>query len=132
MKKSISILLLGFYVSAQCFLPMGNFAYIEQIPALYADFCQTNDTDDTFEFLEEQFFEFSFVGEEGEDEPAEKETKPVPFHATSAQVFMAFVELVNTEFIHTEETKRHNFIYILKEYWVDASSVYHPPKGNLA
>ncbi len=130
MKKSISILLLTFYVSAQCFLPMGNFAYIEQIPTLYTDFCKTNDKEDVFEFLEEQFFEFTFA-EEDEDEPFEKETKPVPFHATSVQIFMAFVEPVNIEFIHTEETKHHNFIYILKEYWIDASSVYHPPKNKL-
>jgi hypothetical protein len=109
---------------------MGNFAYIEQIPILYADFCEINDTDDVFEFMEEQFCEFTFAGEE--DEPFEKEAKPVPFHSTSMQVFVAFVEPVNTEFIHTEKTKRHNFIYILKEYWVDASSVYHPPKSSLA
>lgn len=110
---------------------MGNFAYIEQIPALYADFCKTNDTNDVFEFLEEQFCEFTFA-EDGEEEPFEKEAKPVPFHSTSVQFFIAFVEPVNTEFIYTEETKRHNFIYILREYWVDASSVYHPPKSNLA
>lgn len=126
MKRTLSIFLLTFYVSAQCFLPMGNFVYIEQIPALYADFCQTNNTDDVFEFVEEQFFELGLP--ESDEDIRDKEPKPVPFQTPSVQFFVAFAEPINVEFIHTEETKKHHSIYILKEYWVDTSSVYHPPK----
>lgn len=130
MKKAISIFLVFFYVCAQFLLPKGNFAYIEQIPALYADFCKANGTNDVLEFLEEQFFEVGF-GENDADEPFESEAKSVPFHAPSAQTFVAFYETENTEFLNAEETTSHHFIYILKEHWVDATSVYHPPKNKL-
>lgn len=131
MNKVVSIFLLFFYISAQCFLPKGNFAYIELIPALYSDFCKTNNTKDVFEFLDEQFFEFPFT-EEDEDEPFEKDSKPVPFQTPSIQTFVAFSEPTNTEFLSIEEKTSNNFIYILKEYWVDGASVYHPPKNKLA
>ena len=131
MKKTISIFLLAFYVFAQVCLPKGNFAYIEQIPVLYTDFCQANDTKDVFEFLEEQFFELG-IDEDEAGEPFEKEAKPVPFHALNIQTFIAFSEPERTQFLNIETTNPHNFIYILKEYWVDASSIYHPPKSKLA
>ena len=131
MNKAISIFLLFFYLCAQFFLPKGNFAYIEQIPALYSDFCKANDTKDIVEFLEEQFFEFGFEDND-EDEPFEKDAKPVPFHAPSVQTFVAFYESVMVEFINTEETTKHNFIYTMKEHWVDSTSIYHPPKNKIA
>jgi hypothetical protein len=130
MKRTTSILLLTFYVCAQCFLPGGNFAYIEQIPDLYADFCKTNDTDDVFEFLEEQFFELGFP--ESDEDIRNKEPRPVPFQTPSAQTFVAFIENENTEFIPFEETKSYHFIYIIKEHQVVTPSVYHPPKNNQA
>jgi hypothetical protein len=111
---------------------MGNFAYIEQIPELYTDFCKANTENDVFEFIEEQFIEFEFAESQAADEPFEKRAKPVPFQTPSMQTFTAFVEPINAEFIHTEETKRHNFTFILKEYWVHASSVFQPPENNLA
>jgi hypothetical protein len=129
-KKTVSIFLLFFYVTAQCFLPKGNFAYIEQIPGLYADFCKANDTKDVFEFLEEQFFELGF-DEGDEDEPYEREAKPVPFQAPSVQTFVAFTETIETEFLPTQEKNAHNFTYVLKEHWVHASAIYHPPKNKL-
>jgi len=116
-----------FYISAQCFLPKGNFAYIEQIPHLYIDFCEANNTKDVFEFLEEQFLEIGF-DENDADEPYEKESKSVPFHTPSAHSFVAFLSEQTTEFSNTETTRTHHFIYILKEHWVHAPSIYHPPK----
>ena len=112
-------------------MPKGNFAYIEQIPALYADFCKANDTKDIVEFFEEQFCELGFAESE-EDEPFEKEAKPVPFQTPSVQTFVAFTENTKTEFIPAEEKDAHNFIYVLKEHWVDAPSIYHPPKNKLS
>ena len=117
-------------MAVQCFLPKGNFAYIEQIPILYTDFCKVNDTKDVFEFLEEQFFELGFT-EGDDDEPFEKEAKPVPFQTPSVQTFVAFTESAKTEFIPNEEKNANNFIYVLKEHWVDATSIYHPPKNKL-
>jgi len=131
LKKAISIFLLFFYVSAQCFLPKGNFAYIEQIPHLYVDFCEANNTKDVFEFLEEQFFEIGFDESEA-DEPFEKESKPVPFHEPCGQTPLAFIQSIETKLItFPEKMNAHNFIYILKEHWVHASSIYHPPKNKL-
>ncbi|MHB8260582.1 MAG: hypothetical protein ACYDCN_02635 [Bacteroidia bacterium] len=130
MKRLVSIFLVFFYILAQVFLPKGNFSYIEQIPVLYADFCKTNGTNDIFEFFEEQFFEFEFA-ENDADEPFEKETKSVPFHAPCVQTFVAFYETKSLEFLNLEETNSHNFIYILKEHWTDAPSIYHPPKNKL-
>ena len=131
MKKVTSIFLLIFYICTQFFLPKGNFAYIEQIPVLYADFCRVNNTKDVFEFLKEQFFELGFDDDET-DEPFEKEAKPVPFHAPSIQTFVAFPGSESAGFIALETINPHSFIYILKEHWVHASSIYHPPKNKLA
>ena len=121
--------MLFFYTGAQFFLPKGNFAYIEQLPAMYAEFCQTNGTHDMLEFIEEQFFEIGFE-EQDSDEPFENEAKPVPFHTPLFQTFVPFVEFSQTEIPYQEEKNTHHFTYVLTEHWVDASSVYHPPKQN--
>ena len=128
MKKIVVILLLSFYCTGSLFLPRGNFAYIEQIPQLYSDFCTANNNTDFFEFLEEQFFEFEIF--EGADEPYEKENKPVPFYALSSQLIMAMPIFQSTEISihHTEKTKA-TFIYTLKDYWVYPTSIFHPPKA---
>ena len=117
---------------AQVFLPQGNFAYIEQIPDLYADFCKTNNTNDVFEFMEEEFFELSYEEFEADEPHEEGAPKPVPFHAPNAQMFVTFSEPEQTEFINTETIHPHNFIYILKEHWVYTPSVYRPPENKLA
>lgn len=131
MKKFFVILSLVFYTLGQVFLPQGNFAYIEQIPRLYTDFCHTNNSADVFDFINEQFLEFGF---EDKNEPVEEdETKSVPFYTPCEQVPLALVISVNTEFMALPEKEtKHNFTYLLKEHWVDASSVYHPPKSKLS
>ena len=132
MKKVASIFLVFFYVCTQCFLPQGNFAYIEQIPRLYADFCQTNGSNDVLNFVQEQFLEFEFDAKNESTPIEENEAKPVPFHAPCAQTPLALVQSVETDIISfPEKENAHNFIYILKEHWVHASSIYHPPKNKL-
>jgi O-phosphoseryl-tRNA(Cys) synthetase len=68
-KKLFVILWLSFYTLGQVFLPQGNFAYIEQIPRLYADFCHTNHSTNVIDFINEQFLEFGF---EDKNEPLEE------------------------------------------------------------
>lgn len=132
MKKLVVILSLTFYTLGQIFLPQGNFAYIEQIPRLYNDFCHTNNSTDVFDFINEQFLEFGFDDEDKNEPIEDNEAKSVPFHSPCEQVPSALVISVNTEFIALPEKQTtHNFTYLLKEHWVDASSVYHPPKNNL-
>lgn len=129
-KKFFVILSLIFYTLGQIFLPQGNFAYIEQIPRLYSDFCHTNNSVDVIDFINEQFLEFGF---DEKNEPIEdNEAKSVPFHSPCEQVPLALVISVSTEFIALPEKQTtHNFRYLLKEHWVHASSVYHPPKNKL-
>ena len=130
MKKYFIILSLTFYILGQVFLPQGNFAYIEQIPRLYSDFCNTNNSSNLFDFINEQFLEFGF---DEKNEPVEdNEAKSVPFHSPCEQVPLALIISINTDFVALPEKQTaHNFTYLLKEHWVDASSVYHPPKNNL-
>lgn len=123
--------LLFFYCAGSFLLPRGDFAYIEQIPQLYHDFCTTNEEDNFFEFIEEQFFEFEF----SEDEPAsgestEKEPRPVPFYALSASSLICLpqFEVTNISVQPLQETK-YAATYILTDYWVYPSSVFHPPKA---
>jgi hypothetical protein len=132
MKKLFIILSLTFYTLGQILLPQGNFAYIEQIPRLYNDFCHTNHTADVFDFINEQFLEFAIDGED-KNAPQEKdEAKSVPFYTPCEQVPLALVITINTEFIAQPQKQTiHNFTYLLKEHWVDATSVYHPPKNKL-
>jgi hypothetical protein len=130
MKKIFVIASLVFYTLGQVILPQGNFAYIEQIPRLYHDFCRTNQTADVFDFIDEQFLEF---GVEDKNEPIEEnETKSVPFYRPCQQVPLVLVIIQNTELnALPEKETAHNFNYVLKEHWVDAPSVYHPPKNKL-
>ncbi|MBS1647968.1 MAG: hypothetical protein JST67_11565 [Bacteroidetes bacterium] len=127
MKKSIAIALLVYYTVGSVFLPRGHFAYIEQIPKLYNDFCNTNHNTDIFEFLEEQFFEVGFL----ETDDAEKEdNKPVPFYAASTHLILAMPIYQVAQFdVHPVEPIKHTFIYTLKDYWVYPTSVFHPPKA---
>ncbi|HKC69159.1 MAG TPA: hypothetical protein VKG26_13065 [Bacteroidia bacterium] len=131
MKKLFVILWLSFYTLGQVFLPQGNFAYIEQIPRLYADFCHTNHSTNVIDFINEQFLEFGF---EDKNEPLEEdEAKSVPFYSPCAQAPIALVNLVGNEFTPLpEKQNNHNSVYLLKDYWVHASPVYHPPKNKLA
>src|SRR6185437_6004034 len=132
MKRVFVILSLTFYTLGQIFLPQGNFAYIEQIPRLYTDFCHTNNSADVLEFINEQFLEFAFDDEDKNEPIDEDETKSVPFHSPCEQVPLALVISSNTEFIALPEKQTtHNFAYLLKEHWVHASPVYHPPKNKL-
>ncbi|HTA62981.1 MAG TPA: hypothetical protein VK835_11015 [Bacteroidia bacterium] len=133
MKKFFVILSLSFYTLGQIFLPQGNFAYIEQIPRLYKDFCHTNQTANVIDFINEQFLEFA-IGNDEQDEPQEEnEAKSVPFYTPCEQVPLALVISASSDFIAlSEKETHHNFTYLLKEHWVHASSIYHPPKNSLA
>jgi hypothetical protein len=131
-KKVFVILSLSFYTLGQVFLPQGNFAYIEQIPRLYKDFCHTNQTTNVIDFINEQFLEFA-VGDEQDEPQEENEAKSVPFHSPCEQVPLALVISAYTNFVALPEKEaHHNFTYLLKEHWVHASSIYHPPKNNWA
>ena len=135
MKNFFVILSLVFYATGQIFLPQGNFAYIEQIPHLYTDFCETNGSNDVCEFIQEQFLEFEFAFDlKNENIPLEEnESKPVPFHTPCGQIPLALVQSIETELItFPEKINTHYFTYILKEHWVHAASIYHPPKNKLA
>ena len=133
MKKIFVIISLTFYTLGQIFLPQGNFAYIEQIPRLYVDFCHTNHSADVIDFIDEQFLEFGFDDEDKDEPVEENDAKSVPFHSPCEQVPLALVISVSTELTALPEKETtHNFVYLLKDHWVHASSVYHPPKNNLA
>ena len=132
MKRFFVILSLTFYTLGQIFLPQGNFAYIEQIPRLYADFCHSNNSADVLDFINEQFLEFAFDDEDKNAPLEDDEAKSVPFYSPCEQVPLALVISSNTEFTALPEKQTtHNFTYLLKEHWVHASSVYHPPKNKL-
>lgn len=135
MKKFFVIAILTFYTLGQVFLPKGNFAYIEQLPNLYADFCKTNPTANIFDFFDEQFLDTAFGAyEDDEKEPYEEnDAKSVPFHTVYQEVPLVVVQSTNTDLKNFPQTKsQHNSIYILKDYWVHTSSIYHPPKTQVA
>ena len=132
MKKVFVILSLTFYTLGQIFLPQGNFAYIEQLPRLYSDFCHTNNSADVLDFIDEQFLDFGFDDKSPNAPLEDDEAKSVPFHSPCEQVPLALVINSNTEFTALPEKQTaHNFTYLLKEHWVHATSVYHPPKNKL-
>lgn len=129
MKKTFVIFLLFFYSAGSFLLPAGNFAYIEQLPQLYGDFCASNNSNDVFEFIEEQFLEWEFL----EEDPYVKhgnETNPVPFHAVSVPLIVALPTHENTVLNIRPKEKPISYFtqYTLKDYWVYPASVFHPPK----
>lgn len=131
MVKVKYLFVLLFYCAGSILLPRGDFAYIEQIPKLYQDFCATNDENDIFKFIEEQFFEFEFAEDEPvAEESTEKEPKPVPFYALSSQTFVSLPQSeVTAVLVQTEVEPKYYSAYTLTDYWVYPSSVFHPPKA---
>lgn len=124
MRKGLVIFLLVFHITGQLFLPCGNFCYIEQIPELFLDFKEANNSDSFFEFVQEQFIEHYYAAEE------ENEARPVPFHEACTAVMPVLAFHANIDIIPVSKEKDKPLTtYILKEYWVNCKTIFHPPKA---
>ena len=130
MKKAIYISLLFYYLAGQLFLPFGNFAYLQQLPKLYHDFEKINGHSGVIDFVSEQFFDYDgiFGLDSPQQNPADKDDQPVPFHAVTVAPLSAIVTPPQTEKIILKETPVIiNTEYILKKSFTIPRSIFHPP-----
>lgn len=130
--KFTSVSIVFYFLAGTLFLPNGNFAYLEQIPSIYREFCKTYGKTSFPEFLEDQFLEYGsvFIDEEyDEDEPSEKEEKPVPFQKPVNVVFNIFTEdLMVIKIICLQFHSVHNEYYRINNYTAYLQSLFRPPK----
>ena len=92
--KTLTILLLFYFIGGTMFLPEGDFSTLPDLPKMYADCKNLEDPDmDLPDFITEHLFEVDGLFGQDIPEPNEKPHQPVQFHHQFVQISFASRQL---------------------------------------
>ncbi len=126
--KTLTILLLFYFVAGTMFLPEGDFSTLPDMPKMYADCKTKEDPDmDIADFMTEHLFACDALFGQEAPEPNEKPHQPIQFHHQFAQIVITAkqfnMELLQTVMAEHQLTALVDDVY-LSGYTV---SVFRPP-----
>ncbi len=128
--KTLTILLLFYFIAGTMFLPEGDFSTLPDMPGMYAHCKAVEDPDmDLPDFITEHLLQIDGLFGHDIPEPGDKPHQPIQFHHQLVPIITAArqfnIELIQPAVVENQLTAQVNEVF-LSGY---TTSVFRPPMG---